>query len=66
MMQGLTQLVGPRGKNVDYIQTHKLFFNPFPLWTSGNLEAVLRGYASAAASKADTSFTDQVKGFFNI
>ena len=39
-------MVGPHWKNEDFIQIHKLFFNPFPLYDVGKMDAILRGHAA--------------------
>jgi len=66
MIQGLVRMIGPHGKDVDFISLHKLLFNPFRLWHEGRMDAILRGVSSAPASMVGTYFTKQVKIVFHL
>ena len=59
-MQGLVEIYGAQGRNVDYMQFTKILFNPFALWDFGKLDAVVRGNAQQCPRKLDTSFSTQV------
>lgn len=60
MLQGLVELYGAQGRNVDYMQFTRILFNPFALWDFGKLDAVVRGNAQQCPRKLDTSFSTQV------
>ena len=51
---------GPRGRNIDFMQLHKLMFNPFALYDFGKIDAILRGSATQNPRTMDTGFAAQV------
>lgn len=59
-MQGLVELHGLHGRNIDYMQFMKILFNPFALWDFGKLDAIVRGNAQQCPRKLGTSFSTQV------
>ena len=62
-MQGLVELYGAQGRNIDYMQFTKILFNPFALWDFGKLDAIMRGNSQQCPRKLDTSFSTQVFSF---
>ncbi|CAG7716875.1 unnamed protein product, partial [Allacma fusca] len=60
MIQGLIKKVGPHWKNEDFIQIHKLFYDPFPMYQLGQMDAFLRGQAADPSGKADLHFSKQM------
>ena len=61
MIQGLMKMVGPHWKNEDFIQIHKLMYNPFRMYNLGGMDNILRGHMALATGKAGLHMSDQVR-----
>ena len=48
------------GSPTDYVEYHRTLFNPFPLWTFGKIDSLIRGSAMRNPRPMHTSFTTQV------
>jgi hypothetical protein len=44
----------------DYVELHRMLFNPYRLYTPGRLDAVLRGALDTHAAKFDPYFSEEV------
>jgi peroxidase len=48
------------GTPTNYLELQRTMFNPFPLWTYGKIDSLIRGSASHNPRPVHTSFTTQV------
>nr|XP_023023971.1 chorion peroxidase [Leptinotarsa decemlineata] len=60
IIPGLMKLLSNES-SVEYIQMHKMLFNPFELYKVGELDRTLRGAMNTTIQASDPYFTDQLK-----
>lgn len=60
IIPGLMKFVAAHNTSADYIQLHKMLFNPFILYSPGSLDMTLRGAMNTTTQASDVYFTDEV------
>lgn len=59
MLQRLMKFLANDTSSPEYVEMHKMLFNPFGLY-EGDLDAIIRGAINTDIEKADNYFTTQV------
>ncbi|KAF4518020.1 hypothetical protein B566_EDAN009253 [Ephemera danica] len=60
LLQGLLKMIANDTASPDYVQMHKMLFNPFGLYESGYMASTVRGALHTDIQKADTYFSEEV------
>ncbi|KAG5866644.1 hypothetical protein JTB14_025149 [Gonioctena quinquepunctata] len=61
IIPGLMKLLANETSTPEYVQMHKMLFNPFELYKSGELDRTLRGAMNTTIQASDTYFTNELK-----
>ncbi|CAG9861246.1 unnamed protein product [Phyllotreta striolata] len=61
IIPGLMKLLANDSSTPEYVQMHKMLFNPFELYQSDMLDKTLRGAMNASIEASDSYFTDELK-----
>lgn len=66
IIPGLMKFLASDHSSPEYIQLHKILFNPFSLYDPGSLDKTLRGAINTNTEASDSYFTQEVnfKHFF--
>ena len=51
---------GPEGNSIHYMEFSRTLLNPFLLWDTGKIDAIIRGSAHQCPRKVGTFFPNQV------
>lgn len=60
IIPGLMKFLASDNSSTEYIQMHKMLFNPFMLYDSGSLDKTLRGAMNTTTEASDPYFTEEV------
>lgn len=60
IIPGLMKFLAADNSSFDYIQMHKMLFNPFILYDPGSVEKTLRGAMNTTTEASDAYFTEEV------
>jgi len=55
-----------RNGTQQYVELHRMLFNPYRLYTLGQLDDILRGALETHAAKVDPYFTEEVITLSNL
>jgi hypothetical protein len=58
--QGLFKMIANDKSSEDYVQLHKMLFNPFGLYESGYIDKTVRGATRTQMSKPRNSMSSEV------
>ncbi|VEN35325.1 unnamed protein product [Callosobruchus maculatus] len=61
IIPGLMKLLAGRNATPEFVQMHKMLFNPFELYQKGRLDETLRGAMGTSIQASDPYFTDELK-----
>nr|CAH7737940.1 unnamed protein product [Callosobruchus chinensis] len=61
IIPGLMKLLAGRNATPEFVQMHKMLFNPFELYQKGRLDEALRGAMGTSIQASDPYFTDELK-----
>lgn len=59
LLPGLVRMIAGDTSSPEYVEMHKMLFNPFQLYDKGFLEKAVRGAASTPVEKVDTYFNKE-------
>ncbi|KAF0293214.1 Peroxidasin [Amphibalanus amphitrite] len=59
-IQGLIKMVGAFSKTEDFIQLHRLYFNPFRLYQDTKMTSLVRGQLNTCSRATDGHLTSQI------
>ncbi|XP_065352349.1 uncharacterized protein LOC135947188 [Cloeon dipterum] len=62
LMQGLIRMISGDTSSEDYVQLHKMLFNPFGLYEKGYIEKTLRGATRTGMNKPGSSVSPELQG----
>jgi hypothetical protein len=57
-LQGLMKMLG--NDTQEYVELHRMLFNPYRLYMPGQLDDILRGALDTHAAKVDPYFSEEV------
>lgn len=60
IIPGLMKFLATDNSSPEYIQLHKMLFNPFTLYDPGSLDKTLRGAMNTTTEASDSYFTKEV------
>lgn len=66
LLPGLIKMLGSSSDEVEYVQLHRMLFDPFRLYRSGELARSLRGAMNTSVEASDPYFTSEVGVFVII
>lgn len=61
LIPGLVKTLSSDSSDPEYIQMHKMLFNPFQLYQSGQLDSAIKGAMNTSIEASDSYFTDELK-----
>lgn len=60
IIPGLMKMLANDTSSPEFVQMHKMLFNPFALYVSGTLDKTLRGAMNTSIEASDSYFTNEV------
>lgn len=66
LLPGLMKMLGSSSDEVEYVQLHRMLFDPFRLYRSGELARTLRGAMNTSIEANDPYFSPEVGVFIII
>lgn len=61
IIPGLMKMLANDTSSPEFVQMHKMLFNPFALYVSGTLDKTLRGAMNTSIEASDSYFTNELK-----
>lgn len=61
IIPGLMKFLANDTSSAEYVQTHKMLFDPFKLYEPGELDKTLRGAINTSIEASDSYFTNEVR-----